>query len=68
MGRTLSITPGCSLYLERERGRYVITYQFIGCGQWFSRMFKDFEGKRLEIQENLRRIMLIDLSEWVKIT
>lgn len=66
VGRTLSITPGCSLYLERER--QVCNYTAV---HWLwpmdSRMFLDFEGKWLEIQENFR-IMLIDVSEWVKIT
>lgn len=44
VGRILGSAPGCSLCLEGEMARCVMTYSFIDYGQWFGWMVKDSEG------------------------
>lgn len=48
MNRTTSSVPGYSLCLEEGMTRYVITYWFMGYGQWFGWMVRDLEGRWLE--------------------
>lgn len=67
MGRTSSSASGYSFCLEGEMAWWVIIYQFMGCGRWFSWVVRDLEGTWLEgcWQGSLQK-RYVDFSEWVK--